>query len=1158
MPIISPKIPQGLEELMKGLAKSVIKENPENIYEFAAEYFENLLHERDGTVDQGYKKFATYKVYKKTKMERRKRGKENMSNVDDNLKIQQRPSFDGKVSTIDEDNSIEKITLTDSQQLPFEVAQDTVVTSSESEINAAIKQDSFIEDEGTPQQKSVNSEDDDIKGLVLDDEMAQAAVKIQSTFRGHKARKEMKENNSEQKSCDLASVIESDDNIEEIRGDDIKGEEMLSQEDLQLEQNDENSNVDECNQSEEKIISESDVVDSVVVDEEEQKENQLNDTEIDENIKQFDDGTTGSNADEKENEINLRNCSSEANDENDDKVVHDGELSTENVDLASEKEEQQNSVENLQSENVEIIMETENNTEEIITNESTHESFDNGDINPDNEEKEDEQNKSDDASGDVVQAQVSEIEGQNNFSENEEIADNTSQEQEQEIQDDISGMILDDEMEEAALKIQSAFRGHKVRKNISEQNIIESSTDNPVVEDEISADAESDILNLKEEQESEENENNKSSELLQNVDDSDELNEAEKIDENEENLKSTEEQGNVEQMCDPSHENVTIEVTESKENSIENVLNVQSVDVDKLETEDTGEQSIEKCENEMEMEMENLVIESSSQVEPFEENLQDKEEDDNDNSQINEAICQDEINATTSQDEETTAGQAENLEEVTLSNQEDGSDLTANAIESSHEDVEINQSQDHNEATVDTQDQHSTENENLNLEASVDDEQQMNEEAPIEQICESTDSQEKLELKDPSNENSIDVNLKSIDSKNSLVIENQECEVEIKLENILSENISPYNLLDEVVNQEAALMATEMDINELNELLKDPDVEQAAVKIQSAFRGHKSRMETKSQQDTLKSEIFESTSIQKENDDILEEDDDIKNMVLDEEMEQAALKIQSSFRGHKVRKERKNNLEQRENDEQEEIDDNMHPINPAESSTVDKNFYDKNESDIEKITNPELLDLNVTDELLNDNDEIRDEILNPDNEESEIPEDDSVHVNDIPFPEQENCNEDETLETNATVNDVNEDEQAKITSNDDENVEDMILDDEMEDAALKIQAAFRGHQVRKEKSSTVTNDTETSKQDEESNNETIVIEQCSEGNEETQENDETEQQDTSADVDEIQESEAAEQEENEAEGKYFTNIIHAYLVIKSKCAYVCITYVKLI
>uniref|UniRef100_A0A182TUF6 RIIa domain-containing protein n=1 Tax=Anopheles melas TaxID=34690 RepID=A0A182TUF6_9DIPT len=63
MPISAPKIPDGLPELMRGLAKSVIKENPENLYVHAAEYFENLIRERDGHLEHGYPTFNAYQVY---------------------------------------------------------------------------------------------------------------------------------------------------------------------------------------------------------------------------------------------------------------------------------------------------------------------------------------------------------------------------------------------------------------------------------------------------------------------------------------------------------------------------------------------------------------------------------------------------------------------------------------------------------------------------------------------------------------------------------------------------------------------------------------------------------------------------------------------------------------------------------------------------------------------------------------------------------------------------------------------------------------------------------------------------------------------------------------------------------------------------------------
>lgn len=56
----TPSVPEGMVDLLKGLARNVLREKPENIYEFAAEYFENLLRERDGSLDKGYEKFREY------------------------------------------------------------------------------------------------------------------------------------------------------------------------------------------------------------------------------------------------------------------------------------------------------------------------------------------------------------------------------------------------------------------------------------------------------------------------------------------------------------------------------------------------------------------------------------------------------------------------------------------------------------------------------------------------------------------------------------------------------------------------------------------------------------------------------------------------------------------------------------------------------------------------------------------------------------------------------------------------------------------------------------------------------------------------------------------------------------------------------------------
>lgn len=59
----APPIPDNMVALMKQLAKRVIKERPDNIYEFSARFFEGLLIDRDGSLDKGYGKFRSYATY---------------------------------------------------------------------------------------------------------------------------------------------------------------------------------------------------------------------------------------------------------------------------------------------------------------------------------------------------------------------------------------------------------------------------------------------------------------------------------------------------------------------------------------------------------------------------------------------------------------------------------------------------------------------------------------------------------------------------------------------------------------------------------------------------------------------------------------------------------------------------------------------------------------------------------------------------------------------------------------------------------------------------------------------------------------------------------------------------------------------------------------
>ena len=42
------RVPPGFEHLLEGLAREILREQPENLVEFSAQYFRKKLQERDG------------------------------------------------------------------------------------------------------------------------------------------------------------------------------------------------------------------------------------------------------------------------------------------------------------------------------------------------------------------------------------------------------------------------------------------------------------------------------------------------------------------------------------------------------------------------------------------------------------------------------------------------------------------------------------------------------------------------------------------------------------------------------------------------------------------------------------------------------------------------------------------------------------------------------------------------------------------------------------------------------------------------------------------------------------------------------------------------------------------------------------------------------
>jgi hypothetical protein len=167
-------------------------------------------------------------------------------------------------------------------------------------------------------------------------------------------------------------------------------------------------------------------------------------------------------------------------------------------------------------------------------------------------------------------------------------------------------------------------------------------------------------------------------------------------------------------------------------------------------------------------------------------------------------------------------------------------------------------------------------------------------------------------------------------------------------------------------------------------MVLDDEMEQAALKIQSTFRGHKSRQEIKTNKQE-EGDGGETSSDSKNDDTAANIDEDIANMVLDDEMAEAALKIQSTFRGHKSRKE----LKDKQNEDTE-----------TEGESSNK-------------------------------------------EEKE---------------EEEEKKEEETQESSASSN---AEEKTAQQLQEEEDIANLVMDEEMEKTALKIQSAFRGKFARK-------------------------------------------------------------------------------------------------
>jgi IQ calmodulin-binding motif len=1167
MPIISPKIPSGLEELMRGLAKSCIKENPENIYTFAAEYFENLLKDRDGTVDQSYKKFATYKVYKKNKSARLKREKENSNDVNDVPSDNGFKKDGNAVNYVDfkRKDSVEEIVLPESSSQPLQTLPKTQSSISiESELNTEVKKEALDDIEGALSQE----DDDDVKNMVLDEDMANAALKIQASFRGHKVRREMKDAKLE---CDdeeslMNEQLDAEAQLgeeEEEAGEIISGEEELvdgeeifepEAEIKQVTKNDSQCIV-ESEQGSEKALEE------ITTDFEASEPEQDIDTGemSDEPIKaEIDDEIANMVLDDEMAEAALKiqatfrghKTRQQMKKSSVDNAAEEVMQTTDAQQEAEEDSEQTLGVEEdevLEVEDEAIVVESDELEREIVeegeievASERMAEDFEtNEDILIDSEtpiemeamsESQIEETllKKDSMILDNVQETEIAVEGDNEETPAE---DSLETEKIAEISENVDDASIKGEVLEEA----KADMGN-VTESLEEQKI------NVINDEDITAgeDINRDEALTAEATQSTEVVDESLIELLPSVEaieaENSTAGDFENIDET---LLALDEIENAETQPEITNEEKQIsdEIKFERPPTIENELNsIEQTEAkgEELTPEEIQDETIKTSFDDVEnLEREQSVVDEATIEEALDESLATKNLSEEEKPIEGKDVIELTDNLKTSITEGENVNESENYEVKPQENE------PFETIEEG-KNVEVNE-QEPQEGLNELPNENETENLDNNVALTFDD-IDGGKVPVVEEICE----KKSFGMLEPDQENLeseiVEFPLNEIGTDEAEV-EGGVSGIKDNLEKLPSGDVE-YSPLKESMSEHDADSVDEVD-NKSRDLTDEKSIDNDT---------------TGSRQNSL-DEI--SCELQKDVNEQLVADEQQKSesfvhsstldnieIIATPQTEQSCEPIESIFQteispielmdeivnecaGAVANEIFTNNAEPVESNLIKSVESEK--AENAEAEIVEPKLMEENP--LQEILSPKSIDL-TQESIQRSEDEmepIRDEILKPEGEESEIPEETQAPQDEnIPKVSMEEKspsigNDEGILQKSAEKE--NSEEKAPQVEDD---VLDMVLDEEMEDAALKIQAAFRGHKVRQEEvtqqSGSLVEEENTQDDESQKVDLNLVIDQCSEENVETQDNEENEQQDTSADCEEIQDSETVDQEETQ-EGK---------------------------
>ncbi|XP_033758760.1 titin-like isoform X3 [Pecten maximus] len=528
------RVPKGFQNILEGLAREVLRNQPENIFEFGAKYFDQLLRVRDETghdpavhgarmedrfynndafrspgVDSGdpQQQDAALKIQTEYRRHSAKKEVDGMREEDaattiqagvrghqDRQKVDEMKETEERLKSQDvdinlEDPEVEAAAVKIQAGFKgYKARKEVKETKSKSEVQEstedAAQGETTVtkqESEEESQETSTEEKKEEIDINLDDPEVEKAATKIQAGFRGHRTRKEMK--GTTQTSGGEEAGVSDTGEVTQEKSDETKVDETSQENTDEVKEETSDKKIDETEVSEQKSDEASeqktDEVSEQKTDEvSEQKTDEVSEQKTDEQL----DEVREQNSDEKVEETQIEEKSEEKVDEN--KLEQTSqEIAKETVDQAQSEEKLDENVSDTPAEKT-----TDEKSEEKVeespstqTEEQNEQSSQDAPKSDETEKSEPEKIDIDLNDPDVVNAATKiqagfkgyktrkDMKGQQSASETDRGQTNIPGGDDKhvgEVDSEIDIDLADPEVERAASKIQAGYKGLKTRREL--------------------------------------------------------------------------------------------------------------------------------------------------------------------------------------------------------------------------------------------------------------------------------------------------------------------------------------------------------------------------------------------------------------------------------------------------------------------------------------------------------------------------------------------------------------------------------------------------------------------------------------------------------------------------------------------------------------------